>query len=243
MKERMKHLILFIILIVIDQVSKYWVRTDLINRDSLPIIPDVLKLQYHTNTGAVWGIMGGKVEFLRIFTLIVLVLILFFYTKIPREKRFRPLSIIIVFILAGAVGNLIDRFTLGHVVDFIYFELINFPLFNFADICLTVSSVLLFLLAIFYYKDEDFAFLDQMFRGKKKADAAKEDSSVESQEVVDEDFEIIDVKKAEVILKEAKVEEIKETEEEIEETEEDIEETDAKDVEVKEEEAKAKETE
>ena len=91
MKERMKHLILFIVLIAIDQVSKYWVRTDLINRDSLPIIPDVLKLQYHTNTGAVWGIMGGKVEFLRIFTLIVLVLILFFYTRIPREKRFRPL--------------------------------------------------------------------------------------------------------------------------------------------------------
>ncbi len=210
MKERMKHLILFIVLIAIDQVSKYWVRTDLINRDSLPIIPDVLKLQYHTNTGAVWGIMGGKVEFLRIFTLIVLVLILFFYTRIPREKRFRPLSIIIVFILAGAVGNLIDRFALGHVVDFIYFELINFPLFNFADICLTVSSVLLFILAIFYYKDEDFAFLDQMFRRKKKDTETKEDNSDEGKEVLEEDFEIIDVKKAEVNIEEAKGKEAKE---------------------------------
>ncbi|MDF2844722.1 MAG: hypothetical protein K0R00_3148 [Herbinix sp.] len=210
MKERMKHLIIFIVLIAIDQVSKYWVRTDLINRDSLPIIPDVLKLQYHTNTGAVWGIMGGKVEFLRIFTLIVLVLILFFYTRIPREKRFRPLSIIIVFILAGAVGNLIDRFALGHVVDFIYFELINFPLFNFADICLTVSSVLLFILAIFYYKDEDFAFLDQMFRRKKKDAETKEDNSDEGKEVLEEDFEIIDVKKAEVNIEEAKGKEAKE---------------------------------
>lgn len=228
MKERMKHLILFIVLIAIDQVSKYWVRTDLINRDSLPIIPDVLKLQYHTNTGAVWGIMGGKVEFLRIFTLIVLVLILFFYTRIPREKRFRPLSIIIVFILAGAVGNLIDRFALGHVVDFIYFELINFPLFNFADICLTVSSILLFILAIFYYKDEDFAFLDQMFRRKnKKTEPAKEDGNVESQEFVDEDFEIIDVKKAKVNLEEAKVER---TEEDIEETKEETKEETEKDI-------------
>ncbi|MFT4143270.1 MAG: signal peptidase II [Mobilitalea sp.] len=216
MKERMKHLILFIILIAIDQISKYWVRTDLINRDSLPIIPDVLKLQYHTNTGAVWGIMGGKVEFLRIFTLIVLVLILFFYTKIPREKRFKPLSIIIVFILAGAVGNLIDRFVLGHVVDFIYFELINFPLFNFADICLTVSSILLFILAIFYYKDEDFAFLDQMFRRKKKEAVTKEDNSDEIKEVVEEDFEIIEVKKSEVNLEEAK---LKDTEDDIEEIE------------------------
>jgi signal peptidase II len=76
--------------------------------------------------------------------------------------------------LAGAVGNLIDRVLLGHVVDFIYFEIINFPLFNFADSCLTVSSILLFLLAIFYYKDEDFAFLDQIFRRKKVAKAEKE---------------------------------------------------------------------
>lgn len=166
-KERIKHLILFIILICIDQLSKYWVRTDLIKKDSIILIPDVLRLQYHTNTGAVWGILSGKVGYLSIFTFIVLILIVFLYFKIPDGKRFHILKTILVFIMAGAIGNLIDRVTLGHVVDFVYFELINFPLFNFADSCLTVSSILLFILAVFYFKDEDFAFLSNIFSKKK----------------------------------------------------------------------------
>jgi signal peptidase II len=167
MKERIKHLLLFIILIGIDQLSKFWVRTVLMNNDPINIIPEVLKLQYHENTGAVWGIMSGKVEFLRVFTFIVLLGIFYLYLKIPNGKKYNALKVIVVFILAGAVGNLIDRIILSHVVDFIYFELINFPLFNIADSYLTVSSVLLFILAIFYYKDEDFAFLDQLFKKRK----------------------------------------------------------------------------
>jgi signal peptidase II len=176
MKERIKHLLLFIILIGIDQLSKFWVRTDLMNNEPINIIPEVLKLQYHENTGAVWGIMSGKVEFLRIFTFIVLLGIIYLYLKIPNGKKYNILKVIVVFILAGAVGNLIDRIFLSHVVDFIYFELINFPLFNIADSYLTVSSVLLFILAIFYYKDEDFAFLDQLFK-KKKPTTGNDNSS------------------------------------------------------------------
>lgn len=168
MKERIKHLLLFIILIAIDQGVKFWVRATLMNQDPIIIIPDVFKLQYHENTGAVWGIMSGKVQFLSIFTFVILFFIVFLYLKIPQTKRYHALKIITVFILAGAVGNLIDRISLGHVVDFIYFELINFPLFNVADSYLTVSCVILFILAIFYYKDEDFAFLDQIFKKKKE---------------------------------------------------------------------------
>ena len=171
MKERIKHLILLIILICVDQASKFWVRMVLAERDPIVLIPGgVLKLQYHTNTGAVWGLMSGKVAFLRIFTIIVLALIVFLYLKIPKDKKYNALKIIIVFIMAGAVGNLIDRAILGYVVDFIYFELINFPLFNLADSFLTVSSILLFILAVFYYKDDDFAFLDHLFKRKKKED-------------------------------------------------------------------------
>lgn len=184
MRERIKHLILFIILVAFDQASKYWVRTVLINRDPVVIIPDVLKLEHHTNNGAVWGMLSGKVDFLIIFTFIVLLLIIYVYLKIPAGKKFNVLKVIVVFIIAGAVGNLIDRVYLHYVVDFIYFELINFPLFNFADSYLTVSSILLFILALFYYKDDDFAFLEQLFR-KKKANNAGDakldlDNSVES---------------------------------------------------------------
>lgn len=168
MKERIKHLFLFIVLVAIDQISKYWVRTDLAQNGPIILIPDVFSLQYLTNTGAAWGLMSGNTVLLSIFTFIVLGFIFFLYLKIPAGKKYKALKIILVFIMAGAVGNLIDRVTLGYVVDFIYFELIDFPLFNFADCCLTVSSILLFILAIFYYKDEDFTFLEQIFKRKKK---------------------------------------------------------------------------
>lgn len=174
MKERMKHLLLFILIVGLDQAVKFWVRSTLMNQDPLVIIPNVLSLQYHENTGAVWGIMSGKVQFLSIFTLIIMLLIGYLYFKIPQTKRLTSLRIITVLILGGAVGNLIDRFYLGHVVDFIYFEIIDFPLFNIADSFLTVSCILLLILAIFYYKDEDFAFLDKLFHNKKAVKAAVE---------------------------------------------------------------------
>lgn len=189
MKERIKHLIILIILIGIDQGSKIWVKTSLMNHDPIVIIPKVLNLQYHQNSGAVWGILSGRVDFLRILTLMILAVIIFLYFKIPAAKKYNALKILAVFIVAGALGNLIDRFYLSYVVDFIYFEIIDFPLFNFADSCLTVSSILLFILALFYYKDEDFAFLDQVLRGKNNvntASDAKEDSEEASKENAEE---------------------------------------------------------
>lgn len=167
MKARIRDLLIFAVLVLLDQLSKYWVKTDLINRD-IVLIPKVLKLQYHTNTGAVWGILTDKTVFLSIFTILVLLLIIIFYFKIPRQKKYLALNIIIVVIAAGAVGNLIDRIFLGYVIDFIYFELINFPLFNFADSYLVVSCIALFFLTIFYYKDEDLLFIYGLF-GKGKA--------------------------------------------------------------------------
>ncbi len=182
MKQRLRHFILFIFLTAIDQGVKLWVRQTLMNNDPFVIIPDVFSLQYHENTGAVWGIMSGKVQFLSIFTFIILLFIVFLYLKIPQDKKFNPLKLITVFIIAGAVGNLIDRIFLGHVVDFIYFELINFPLFNVADSYLTVSCVLLFLLAVFYYKDTDFEFLDRLFSSKKKSSAEADKPTASSSE-------------------------------------------------------------
>jgi signal peptidase II len=193
MKERMKHLLLFILVVGLDQAVKFWVRNTLMNQDPLVIIPNVLSLQYHENTGAVWGMMSGKVQFLSTFTLIIMILIGYLYFKIPQTKRLKALRIIAVLILGGAVGNLIDRLLLGHVVDFIYFEIIDFPLFNIADSFLTVSCILLFILAIFYYKDEDFAFLDQLLHKKKAGATAvetkEEEPAKESDILFDRDQE------------------------------------------------------
>lgn len=169
MIQRIRHLIYFLILIAIDQGSKFWVRTSLKVNGPIELIPKTLSLDYHENTGAVWGIMSGKVSFLRILTLLILFVILYLYIKIPQQKKYNPLQILSVFIMAGAIGNLIDRFYLGYVVDFIYFELINFPIFNIADSYLTVSCVFLLILALFYYKDNDFDFISFSFSKKNKS--------------------------------------------------------------------------
>jgi signal peptidase II len=142
-------------------------------KEPIVIIPKVLTLQYHENTGAVWGILSGNVEMLALMSLIILAVLTFFYLKIPNEKKYNALKIILVFIAAGAFGNMIDRICLKHVVDFIYFEIIDFPLFNVADSYVTVSSVLLIILSLFYYKDKDFEFLEHIFKKEEKSNQDK----------------------------------------------------------------------
>jgi signal peptidase II len=171
MKQRISNFILFILLIAVDQVSKYWARTTLQEKGPFSIIPKVLKLQYHENNGAVWGILSGKISFLVILTVILMLVLTFFYLKIPGGSRYTPIRMIWIFIMAGAIGNFIDRITLRYVVDFIYIELIDFPIFNFADMCLTLSCVLLVILILFYYKEKDLAFIDEIFRRRKNTES------------------------------------------------------------------------
>lgn len=159
--KKIVHFLLLLILIGLDQYTKYFALTVLKGKESIQIIPKVLQLHYHENTGAVWGIMSGKISFLIIITSIILLGMIALYFKIPQAKRYNILRILIVLITAGAIGNLIDRCIRQYVVDFIYFELINFPIFNVADMYVTVSAILLLLLSIFYYKDEDFDFLSK----------------------------------------------------------------------------------
>ena len=74
-----------------------------------------------------------------------------------RYRRSFMVNLSGVLVVAGGLGNLIDRIWHGYVIDFFYFELINFPIFNVADIYVTVTFIVLVLLIFFYYKDEDFS--------------------------------------------------------------------------------------
>ena len=85
----------------------------------------------------------------------------------PLSPRFRLLRLDAVFFLAGALGNAIDRVIRGYVVDFFYFSLIDFPVFNVADIYVSVSAFALFLLMFFYYKEED---LNQIELTRRKSE-------------------------------------------------------------------------
>ncbi|MFV0342030.1 MAG: signal peptidase II [Anaerocolumna sp.] len=168
--KRIKHLLYVIALLAFDQFTKYLVFENLKEDGPFQLIPKVFQFRYHENDGAVWGILSGKIPFLVVFTSIIMGLLIFVYFKIPMEKRYNPMRLILVFITAGAIGNFIDRIFRGFVVDFLYFELIDFPIFNVADCYITISSVLLVILSIFYYKDEDFDFLSKKEMKNEQSD-------------------------------------------------------------------------
>ena len=98
-------------------------------------------------------------SFFYIISAIVGIVILYVLLRMPCEAKYYPLLITISFIAAGAAGNLIDRVFRRSVVDFIYFKPIDFPVFNVADIYVTTATAVMMILVLFYYKDEDFAFL------------------------------------------------------------------------------------
>ena len=86
--------------------------------------------------------------------------LLFFLFKLPEQKKFRIVHVLLAVIVAGGIGNMIDRFRLDYVVDFISFVLINYPIFNVADIYVVVATIGLFILFLFVYKEKDLEFLN-----------------------------------------------------------------------------------
>lgn len=157
--------ILIPVLVLLDQWSKFWAIRVLKPGKVIPIIKNVLELTYVENRGAAFGILQNRQIFFLLITLAVLAGILLVMQRMPDNKRYLPLSLCLVFVASGAVGNMIDRMVRHYVVDFIYFKPIDFPVFNVADIYVTISAGLLILLFFFYYKEEE---LEQVIPGKKR---------------------------------------------------------------------------
>jgi signal peptidase II len=121
----------------LDQLTKYWILQSFQLRQTQPLISGVFHLTYVRNYGAAFSILDGQVEWLRWLSLIVslaLMALAIFGSELSFWDRFGY-----GFILGGAMGNGIDRFVLGYVVDFLDFRLINFPVFNFADVFINVG--------------------------------------------------------------------------------------------------------
>ena len=150
-------LISVVVLVCIDQFTKYLVVGHLKDRPAYVLIRNIFELEYLENRGAAFGIFQNQRWFFVIMTVVILVIVSWFYGRTPVEKRYLPLRICMIVLTAGAIGNFIDRLTRGYVVDFFYFSLIDFPIFNVADIYVTVTFIVLVLLIFFYYKDEDFS--------------------------------------------------------------------------------------
>ena len=174
------------VLVVIDQITKAMAVLFLKNKPAIPIIKDVFELKYLENTSAAFGMdpisllhkvfqfeifhtnpelyLNVRMGFFYLLTFVMIWLLGLLYLRIPNEKRFRYMDWIMIFMIAGAIGNLIDRVMQQYVVDFLYFKLINFPIFNVADIYVTCAAITLLILGLIYYKDED---IERIFPSKK----------------------------------------------------------------------------
>lgn len=128
------------LLLVLDQGSKEWVQRALPRFESIQVIPHVFNLTYVRNTGVAFGMMAGKNYWLAGFTLLVIGCGMWWASQLDWKRR--ETNLLAAALLAGAIGNLIDRMRYGYVVDFLNFDPIGYPwVFNIADSCITLSLV------------------------------------------------------------------------------------------------------
>ena len=184
--------IIALILVAIDQLTKYLAVINLKQSSTgvFVLIPGVFEFRYLENQSAAFGVdllsiiqnifhftywsenplafLRAKMIFFSVITIAVVILLCVWYRKIPASKRFRLLNVVVILFIAGALGNLIDRIVNNYVVDFFYFKWIDFPVFNVADIYVTVTMILLLILILFFYKEEDLDFLNR--KGKHGRD-------------------------------------------------------------------------
>ncbi len=150
---------IIILMAALDQLTKYLAIVHLKDKPALILIEGVLELQYLENRGVAFSMFQGKKILILLIEFVVLAVILFFLFRIPEEKKYRILRIVLAVLSAGALGNIIDRLRFDYVVDFISFVLISYPVFNVADCFVVVGTIILFLLMMFVYKESDLEYL------------------------------------------------------------------------------------
>lgn len=133
--------IIAMILIGLDQLSKYLTVQEIALGEVVSLVPNVLSLTYIRNSGAAWSILEDQMIFFYVITVVVVgALIYFLHTE---GKKSPIASTGIALIMGGAIGNFIDRLHLKYVIDMIRLEFINFPIFNVADMALTIGVIIL----------------------------------------------------------------------------------------------------
>ena len=132
-----------IIILAIDQLTKFLVASRMELGESIPVLGEYFKITSHRNSGAAWGMFEGRMAFFYIITLVVLVFLFYFYKTEAKNNLLMQVGITLL--MAGALGNFIDRLLFQEVVDFFDVLLItyDFPIFNVADSVLTIGVILL----------------------------------------------------------------------------------------------------
>lgn len=129
---------IILILTICDQLLKSWVASSIVLGGSKQLIPGIIELTNLRNSGAAWSIFEGQQTFFTIITIIAIIVISYF---IWQYRKNIPMLIGLSLIMAGTIGNFIDRLRQGYVVDMFETTFINFPIFNIADMCLTIGVI------------------------------------------------------------------------------------------------------
>ena len=147
-------LIAAVLLVAVDQITKYIALTQLKPIGSVTFIDGFMDFTFVENRGAAFGIFSGKTWLLLVISIIICAVLVWAMTKMPKTKEYRKLRVTFVLILSGAVGNIIDSALRGYVVDFFEFTFIKWPVFNMADIYVVVGTIVMAVIIMFFMKDE-----------------------------------------------------------------------------------------
>lgn len=144
--------LLAVVLVVIDQAVKFWVRGNIPLGESIPFLPGIMDLTYVQNTGAAFSSLSGQTWLLTLVSLAasIVVAVLLWRDYFPGRLG----RVTLALILAGAVGNLLDRAFLGFVTDMFKTTFMRFAVFNVADICVVVGGALMVLYVLVFWDRE-----------------------------------------------------------------------------------------
>ena len=131
----------------LDQLTKYLVLTNIKPVNAVPVIDKVIQFRYVENTGAAFSILSEKTWLLSLFTGILIILAFLYLFLGKADNKLQYVSLVLI--ISGGLGNLIDRIFRGFVIDFIEYLFMEYAVFNFADILVTIGAVLLVISVLF----------------------------------------------------------------------------------------------
>ncbi len=161
--------VLVIVLVWLDQFTKKLAVDKLMDKPAFPIINGVLEFDYLENRGVAFGMFQGQRILILLVGVVVIAGLLYLMLKMPSGRKYTIFHVITAFIIAGGIGNIIDRVSLEYVIDFISFVLIDFPIFNVADCYVTCGVIAMCIMILFVFKEDDLDFLS-FKKSKEKED-------------------------------------------------------------------------
>lgn len=143
-----------VILVIIDQITKYIAIVKLKPIGNITFIKGFMDFTFVQNRGAAFGILNGRTWLLLLLAVTICIVMVVIIKKLPHTKEYGYLRTSLIVILAGAVGNIIDRLVRGYVTDFFEFTFFRFPVFNMADIYVVIGTIVMAFIVLFVIKED-----------------------------------------------------------------------------------------